>query len=319
MRLTDVQIDGFGVWKGLHVESLGENMTVFYGQNEAGKTTLMQFMRSMMFGFASERRDKYVPPVYGGLAGGAVWVRAPQGHYEIQRHVDPNRHADAVGDLTVIDADKGDVYGSAQLASLLSNIDEPIFNNVFSVGLQEIQELGALNNTQAAEHLYRLTSGMDRVSLIDVLRDLHKRREALWSDDANLTSRLAKLQSRKQSLTREIEELRGKSKRWSRIAAQAKEASVRIADLQAELKRVERDARLIEVAMQLAERWQNRRAISQQIESIGKLPDPRDVSVSKLDEFNQRIAQQQERIEQLTQQRNKVKREANELEFQRTI
>lgn len=319
MRFTDAQVDGFGVWKGLHIESLGDNMTVFYGQNEAGKTTLMQFLRSMMFGFAAERREKYTPPVYGGLAGGTVWVRSPLGHYEIQRHVDPNRHADAVGDLSVVDADKGDLYGSAQLASLLSNIDEPIFNNVFSVGLQEIQELGALNNTQAAEHLYRLTSGMDRVSLIDVLRDLNKRREALWSDDASLNARLNKLQSRKQSLLREIEELRGKSKRWSKIAAQAKEAAVQIADLQAELKRTEREARLVEVAMQVSERWQNRRGLSQQIDAIGKLPDPRDVSVARLDEINQRLAQQQERIEQLTQQRNRVKREAAGLQFQRSI
>ncbi|MFM7115962.1 MAG: ATP-binding protein, partial [Planctomycetota bacterium] len=52
MRISDLQVDGFGVWKGLSVDRLSPDITVFYGQNEAGKTTLMQFVRSMLFGFA---------------------------------------------------------------------------------------------------------------------------------------------------------------------------------------------------------------------------------------------------------------------------
>ena len=72
MKIRDLQVDGFGVWKGLNIESLSDHVTVFYGQNEAGKTTLMQFIRSMMFGFSVDRREKYTPPVYGGLAGGSA-------------------------------------------------------------------------------------------------------------------------------------------------------------------------------------------------------------------------------------------------------
>ena len=45
MKVRDIQIDGFGVWSGLSVDSMPEGMTVFYGPNEAGKTTLMQFWK----------------------------------------------------------------------------------------------------------------------------------------------------------------------------------------------------------------------------------------------------------------------------------
>ena len=45
MKIADLQVDGFGVWKGLTVDAFSENMTVFYGHNEAGKTTLMQFQK----------------------------------------------------------------------------------------------------------------------------------------------------------------------------------------------------------------------------------------------------------------------------------
>jgi uncharacterized protein YhaN len=319
VRISDLQVDGFGIWKGLTVAKLADDMTVFYGQNEAGKTTLMQFVRSILFGFAPERLEKYTPSIYGGLAGGSVFVAAPNGNFEVQRHVDPNRHADATGDLTVIDNDDGDVHGSAQLAQIMSNIDESIFNNVFAVGLREIQELGALNNTQAAEHLYRLTSGVDRVSLVDVMRDLNKRREQTWSDDPQLNSRLTKLQHKRQQLLREIEELRARTKRWSRVATQAKEAGRRIDEIVAEIKRLEREMKLVEVSMQVAERWQSRTVVAQQIDSFGKLPDPRDVSVSRLNEINEKIARQKERIEQAQNQRVKIRKDALQLPINRSL
>ena len=74
MKVKDIQIDGFGVWTGLSVDSLPEGMTLFYGPNEAGKTTLMQFVRAMLYGFTDERREKYLPPVHGGTPGGAIRV-----------------------------------------------------------------------------------------------------------------------------------------------------------------------------------------------------------------------------------------------------
>ena len=319
MRISDLQVDGFGVWKGLEVDQLGPDMTVFYGQNEAGKTTLMQFVRSMLFGFAEERLDKYTPPVYGGLAGGSLFVKAPQGRFEIQRHVDPNRPTDIQGDLTLIDTDEGDVHGNSQMVQLLSQIDESIFNNVFSVGLREIQELGALNNTQAAEHLYRLTSGLDRVSLVDVMRDLNRRREAIWSDDEEEDSRLVKLNARRTALRKEIDEHRAKTKRWVRVAAQAKDANRRLEEIQLETKRLERESKLVDVAMQVADRWNSRNVLTQQIEGFGKLPAPEEVEVRRLDELNERIAKQKEKIEQTTQQRSKLGRDAAALPLDRHV
>ena len=61
MKIKNIHVDGFGVWKGLNVDAVSEDMTVFYGRNEAGKTTLMQFVRSMLYGFSPERVRRYLP------------------------------------------------------------------------------------------------------------------------------------------------------------------------------------------------------------------------------------------------------------------
>jgi len=269
VKINDLQVDGFGVWKGLDVDSLSSEMTIFHGYNEAGKTTLMQFVRSMMFGFSPGRLGKYTPPLYGGLAGGAMDITTPTGSWNIVRHVDPNRHSDPVGDLSVTDEHDGSVHGSAQLASLMADVDESIFNNVFAIGLREIQELGALNSTAASEYLYRLTSGMDRVSLIDVMRDLKNRREKIWSANPKAESRLQVLSDRRQKLLREIDQLKQNAKRWSRIASETTDVNHQLEDLKSRLKKTEREARLIEIAIQIADRWQSRTVMRDQIAAYG--------------------------------------------------
>ena len=37
MKVRDIQIDGFGVWSGLSVDSLPDGMTVFYGPSIVAK------------------------------------------------------------------------------------------------------------------------------------------------------------------------------------------------------------------------------------------------------------------------------------------
>jgi uncharacterized protein YhaN len=319
VKITDLQVDGFGVWKGLDVDSLSSEMTVFHGYNEAGKTTLMQFVRSMMFGFSPGRLDKYTPPLYGGLAGGAMDIATSNGSWNVSRHVDPNRHSDPIGDLTVTDDHDGSVHGSAQLASLMADVDESIFNNVFAIGLREIQELGALNSTAASEFLYRLTSGLDRVSLIDVMRDLKSRREKIWSANPKAESRLQVLSDRRQKLLREIDQLKQNAKRWSRIASETTDVNHQLEDLKTKLKKAERESRLIEVAIQIAERWQSRTVVRDQIAAYANLPDERDVSISKLDDVNEKISQQRGRIEQIRTQRKTIKTEAMALPINRHL
>ena len=319
MKITDFQIDSFGVWKGLTVDKLSDNMTLFCGYNEAGKTTMMQFCRAMMFGFSQERIEKYTPPVYGGLAGGLLEISSPEGAFEVQRFVDPNRHSDPIGDLTVTDLVDGTVHGRARLSNLMSDIDESIFVNVFAIGLQEIQELNALNGTAAAEQLYRLTSGMDRVSLVDVMRDQANRRSKIWSTDGETTSQLAALSEQRQKLLREIDELKQRSKRWSHVAAETTDINNQLIDLEAELAKKTRQSRMLEVSVQVADRWNSRKVVIDQIAALGKLPDRRDVSIEKLDQLNSRISQQKARIDQVKLQRKTIKAEAMALPINRTL
>ena len=71
MKINGLEIDGYGIWTGLKLEGLCDGLNVLYGPNEAGKTTLLQFIRSVLYGFSPARR-RYFPPLRGGRPGGSA-------------------------------------------------------------------------------------------------------------------------------------------------------------------------------------------------------------------------------------------------------
>ena len=281
MKIKDIQIDGFGVWTGLSVDSLPEGMTLFYGPNEAGKTTLMQFLRAMLYGFTEERRQKYLPPIHGGTPGGAIRVTGPGGGYEVRRHSQLT-DTDVTGRLTVTGSD-GLAQGQHRLGMLLGQIDEPIFTNVFAIGIRELQELSTLDDTSASDELYKLSSGLDRVSLVDVLRSLRAgrnevvgKREAESDENEAAIGKLASMMTKREMLRDEIQRLSGSTRRWSELATQRRTQSQEIETLRGRMVAWEREARCVEIATSVYDKWQERDQIRSEIDSIegeAALPD----------------------------------------------
>src|SRR3954452_16228816 len=138
MRIKAIDIDGFGVWNGLTIEDIGDRATVVYGRNEAGKTTLMQFVRAVLYGFTPERRKRYLPPVHGGQPGGRLKIANEFGSFVIHRRASGEKRPQDESHAESIDG-RGEPREAGQLESLLAGVDEPTYSNVFAVGLKEIQ------------------------------------------------------------------------------------------------------------------------------------------------------------------------------------
>src|SRR3972149_9235022 len=98
MKITALRIDGFGVWRDLALRGLSPELTVFYGPNEAGKSTVMNFLRSVLYGVTPRRRKRYLPPVTGGRPGGGLKGVTDDGPLTIARYAD--RSAEDVGEGT---------------------------------------------------------------------------------------------------------------------------------------------------------------------------------------------------------------------------
>ncbi|MDA1050786.1 MAG: AAA family ATPase [Planctomycetota bacterium] len=307
MRITDIQIDGFGVWNTMSADGLSPEITLFYGPNEAGKTTLMQFVRTALYGFSEERRHLYLPPVFGGVPGGTLRVQNHSGEFTVERRLEEDELGH-VGRAVVL-ADNGSRHGQHLLGSLLSGIDETIFNNVFAVGIRELQELATLNDTQAAEQLYDLASGVDRVSLVEVMRHLQSERLRIWEGDTNADSELARLLAKRHRLHAEIGGLAQQTRRWSDLAHQQRLLVEEIDGLEKRIATSEFDARTVEISIQVREKWKKRADLTRQVTRIGHVePLPEDC-LARLDEVNQSIDVQNEQIKPIKQRRFELRRE----------
>src|SRR3990170_3121856 len=284
MRITDIKIDGFGVWHDLVLRGVSPEVTVFYGPNEAGKSTLMQFMRSVLYGVSPARREKYLPPVVGGRPGGWLKVIGDDGALTISRYAD--RGPTDVGKVTVTTPD-GQEQGDRLLREALEHVDEPTYNNIFAVGLREVQELATLSDTAAAQWLYRLTSGLYRISLYDVIHMLAGTRLRLLNS-ADEKSEIRTLVSRREQLRGELDELVAKGRRWAQSAVKLRELADDVERRQAESKALGARSRRLEVAIGLKPLWIKRGKIDDQLERFSNLRPFEEGTIASLDDLNRR-------------------------------
>jgi uncharacterized protein YhaN len=318
MRIKAIEIDGFGVWNGLQIDEIADHTTVIYGPNEAGKTTLMQFVRAVLYGFTPERRKRYLPPVHGGTPGGRLRVANEFGAFTLRRQGSVSDLPDDAGLLQIID-DRGEPRDAAQLAALLAGVDEPTYSNVFAIGLKEIQELGSLDDTTAADYLYRLTSGLDRVSLIDVIREVESARERLLASDSKAPSQIVQLLASRDRLGQQRDELGRNMRRWNELAAQRTNQIDEARQLDKQIAEIEATSHVLRAALDVQGPWNLRSDVQRQLEILKEVRPLPERSVEKLDALNQRLASGQKRLKKLGARRDQLKHDFASLEVNKVL
>lgn len=316
MIISDVEVQGFGVWSGLKLPGLSDQLNVIYGPNEAGKSTLLQFLRAMLYGFTPERRARFLPPFRGGRGGGRLQIRTVAGVLTVSRF-------DAPGDSdAVVSARPGGPPTSRSLAELLGGVDESTFNHVFAFGLREIQQLGTLTDTQAAHWLYDLTLGVDHVSLADVMERLEAWRNKLLApadvaradEAAEQTAQVTQLLARREQLHIEIDELRELTGRYFEAVQNQRHLAASIEQLQKADADIEHRLWVAGMARTLADKWHARASLEQQLRGLGNVEPLPEGAVEQFNELRERESQFTARVARLRQRRTQLRREAEAID-----
>ena len=283
MKFTELEITGFGVWHSLALRELADEMTVFYGPNEAGKTTLLEFVRSMLFGFSADRRERYLPPMSGAPGGGNLRVSSGGQSHRIARATDDGIERVEV----IIDEDYRAPATQAALERLLGEVDEATYSSVFAFGLHEIQQLAVLSDTKAGELLYELSLGLDRRSLLDVVREVDASRNRLLSIDGR-PSMVVQLASQRDRLEEDIAELRQATPRYVALHQDRSELDRQLAEGDAGAKQLEDKVHRHALAMTVADAWRRRAAVDAQISAARPTPPLPPGALRRLDAYKAR-------------------------------
>ncbi len=310
MKITAFEIERFGLWSGLSVPKLFPGINVFYGANEAGKSTLMEFIRTELYGFGDERRRYARRP--GGrhaewngevdhegrslyvASGGVLRLDCPSGEYRLRRTFHPELPDDGnFGkeriDLQTLDGSK---QGAQLLRVLVSGVDEATFNNVFAIGLDELQKLGSLNDTEAAEMLFRLSVGMDRVSIVEAIKELTVKRNRILNvlEKENKPSLLVKLLRQRDKVTEELADAKLLVRDYVRIRAERQGVDRSVAGLEDEVAKLQREKRLYEIAKHVDPIWTRRDKVRREIDGMGTVTVVSDEIIAQLDAAIEQVA-----------------------------
>jgi uncharacterized protein YhaN len=220
MRIERIELDGFGRFANAQW-SLSEGMTILLGANEAGKTTLLNAIRALLFGFESTRDGRtWYPALAGGRRGGRLVLLTQAGErWTVDRHGDRG----GVGAL-VVEAPNGNRGGQDELNRLLGGADRDLFNNIFAFGLGELEAFSSLSSEGVRSRIYGAGSGLGGTSVVDLERRLRNEQELLY-----------KPRGHEQTLTRLLaraEELRGRIAELEQQPAAYEAARSELAELQ---------------------------------------------------------------------------------------
>jgi len=214
MIIERIEIDRFGALGDVVVEPLGPGIEVLHGTNETGKTSLLEFVRGVFFGFGSLFRRGVLDPhlpwggrlvARAGVDGRRIVIERRHEGPHLQRlsraSYEQEKDLPVADHLTVADAD-GRSKAALFLQDYMGEIDERTFTAVMAFGLDELHELRTLDAEGCGSRLYELASGLDRSKVALVLTNLREAIERLDSADPEVSPIEALRQRRSAALAR---------------------------------------------------------------------------------------------------------------------
>lgn len=173
MKIKTLDIYGYGRWINQQFD-VNQDIQLFYGRNESGKSTLQSFIRSILFGFPSRRKrvnqaNRYEPKnsdVYGGrilltdTSEGDIWIERTDKHLKL---------------YTV----SGQELPTSKLSEILGGLDETLFDNFYAFNLANLQELANIGADQLNDYFLSIgTLGSDK--FLKISKDLEKQTDEIY-------------------------------------------------------------------------------------------------------------------------------------------
>ena len=213
MRLEELHLDGFGHFHQRSFPLADGPVTVFYGPNEAGKTTLLAFIRTILFGFPRQGRNAHYPPLAGGSHGGRIRLSGDDGEVYILE-----RYSAANGGRVALRTGAGEPLDANTVLSRITGQATPnLFNSVFAFSIDELQEIGALNETSVSGAIYSAGQGVPGLPALS--RSLGERRGRIFTSGRGRAQEIPRLVNELRDIDGKLGAIEGNAGRYRDITA----------------------------------------------------------------------------------------------------
>jgi uncharacterized protein YhaN len=163
VRISEIHIYGYGNLENLVINNLSK-MQVFYGENEAGKSTIMSFIHSVLFGFPTKQQSelRYEPKNHTKYGGKLILQHPTEGQVVIERV-----KGKATG-FCVVKLENGTVGGEELLSQLFQKMDKSMFQSIFSFNLNGLQNIHHVKSEDIGKFLFSTSAvGTDKLLMVE--------------------------------------------------------------------------------------------------------------------------------------------------------
>ena len=283
MRIEEIHFDGFGHFHQWDIGPVSGPVTVFYGPNEAGKSTTLAFIRAILFGFPFQYNSYYRPQL-GGRHGGRITLSDDAGsRFVVQRY------AGAQGGLT-IETPEGPVSNAEILLQRLTGNATPnLFRNVFAFSLDELQAAASLNDSSGAIY----SAGQGAPGLPSLRKSLSDSKGRIYLS-RGVNQEVPRLLNVLRDVDAQLRVVEGNAGRYGALTARKSEIDLELQGADAEVSRL--NACLAEV-QNLLNGWDDWIALSgceTQLRDIPRYADFPENPIARLDGLEERARQARE-------------------------
>jgi len=258
VNIHAIHIYGYGKFANQTFRLSPSNLHLVYGLNEAGKTTLMSFIESVLFGFPKTKRYE---PKTGVIYGGMLEVGHPDlGQIRIERTAGkPER-------VTVYLED-GSTKPEGFLNELLSGVDRQLYKAIYSFDVFGLQEIHKFNRDKIGRFLlFSSLFGSDAISKMDA--GLVKKQEELFKPNGRKPELNQEL-DRLKKLSEDLKKAKAREGDYHRLLNEKKGAEASIKDSGQLLKDLEHLVSQIEQAIEILPAAAEKRQLEEQLASFG--------------------------------------------------
>ena len=305
MYIERIYISGYGVFNDYSLpdkqpaNNLSQKLTVIVGDNESGKTTLLSFIRTILFGFPSAKGEENLyPPLAGGRHGGRItFVNNQGGRYVIERFAGKSG-----GPLSITLPD-GSQGGATDLGELLEPASKYVFRSVFAFSLSELQDFKTLAKDEIRSRIYSAGLGAGRLSPHEIEMNLEKKRSELFTTAKAPSKHIARLLEECSQTRQKLRDLADQSSKYEELRAGLQSLSQAIDKKRKEHRETVANLNHILALKQSWEVWTDLQSAKKELSNLPNIRRFPTDGLARLEGLNARIRAAKENIERAQHER----------------
>ena len=283
MKIESIHIDGFGQFHNYSIKDISPGLTILNGANEAGKSTLLSFVRRVLFGFPSRSMSSNpYQPLEGGNHGGRLIV-----HTDANDRCVIERYTTKGNDAVVTYAD-GTVGEKTDLSKILGFADKEIFKNIFAFGLDELQSFETLKSNSVNSRLYSAGTGIGAISISDIQKTLKKRETDLYKKQGRKPP-INTLFKNIKDTNSEIRVLEGEQEQYDSLHNESEKKSKTIKNLNSEQKEIQKQLNHVNELISIWDDWVNLQDSYAALNNLPTIHDFPEKGFDKLDRLQEKM------------------------------